>query len=271
MSNVQLENGYTRIANEILEEIAKIKLSPTQYRLLFIIWRFTYGFSRNEHTISLSFFSQASGCNSRQIQRELKRLEERKVIFQNIKSGSYRKITFNKNHDEWIGKMTNGEIDNVANGESVNGTNGEIDNQEIKKEITKEKDNHIVTEVPYLKYEELFGTPSSILSQNFVYWTEQSQFQEPEAIICETIKRAKLQNPNKPAAYINSILKKLHNLELYTLSAVQEYNAKFDSKIKNKRDKDIPNLREMFDKSKQEILIDEDLREILEMQDEFPF
>src|SRR4051794_39239815 len=134
MANVQLENGYTKIANEIFEEVAKIKLSPTQYRLLLVVWRFTYGFNRKEHSMSLNFLSQATGCDSRQIQRELKKLEERKVIFQRIKSGSYRKISFNKNHDEWVGKtaigeITIGEINNATTGGNVNGTIGEMDNQ----------------------------------------------------------------------------------------------------------------------------------------------
>jgi phage replication O-like protein O len=50
-----LDNGYTRIANEILEAMAKIKLSPTQYRILFVVWRYTYGFQRKEHKLSLTF------------------------------------------------------------------------------------------------------------------------------------------------------------------------------------------------------------------------
>lgn len=150
MADVQTENGYTRIANEILEKIATIKLSPTQYRLVFVIWRFTYGFKRKQHDMSLTFLSNATGCDKRQIQRELKGLEERKLIEQIIKSGSYRKISFNKNHDEWIGKtdigettigeIDNGETVNTAIGENVNTTIGETTNQERKlKETIKEK------------------------------------------------------------------------------------------------------------------------------------
>src|SRR4051812_7039199 len=115
MADVQLVNGYTKMANEIFEQMARIKLSPTQYRLLFVVWRYTYGFKRKEHRLSLRFLSRATGCDQRQIQRELKSLEEeRKVIIQDIKPGSYRKISFNKNHDEWIGKAA---IDQTTIGE----------------------------------------------------------------------------------------------------------------------------------------------------------
>lgn len=164
VANVQTENGYTRIANEILENIAQIKLSPTQYRLIFIVWRYTYGFQRKEHNMSLTFLHEATGCDKRQIQRELTRLEERKIIFQTIKNGSYRLIQFNKNYEEWletvgktdngkttIGETTNGEIvkggvgeiDNGAVGEIVKGTIGETTNQERKNlnKVFKEKLN----------------------------------------------------------------------------------------------------------------------------------
>jgi len=150
MADVQIENGYTMIANEIFEAMAKVKLSPTQYRILFVVWRYTYGFKRHEHELSLSFISAATGCDKRQIQRELKSLEGKKIIIQKIKSGSYRIISFNKNYDVWgigettigettIGETTIGETVNTTIGETVNTTIGETVNQERKiKESIKE-------------------------------------------------------------------------------------------------------------------------------------
>lgn len=142
MDNPQKENGYTPIANEILEHISQIKLSPTQYRIIFIVWRYTYGFNRKSHDLSLNFLSKAIKCDKRQIQRELKNLEDRKVITQNIVNGKSRFIGFNKHYTQWVGETTIGEIDNgeIDNGEtikgsigeSVKGTIGETDNQEIQ-------------------------------------------------------------------------------------------------------------------------------------------
>lgn len=115
-----LENGYTRIANEILEKLATIKLSPTQYRILFIIWRYTYGFNRKETDLALSFISNATGCNLRSIQRELKGLEDMGIILQQISHGKSRKVSFNKHLDSWLtfGETANG---NSANGQTANG------------------------------------------------------------------------------------------------------------------------------------------------------
>lgn len=151
--NVQPENGYTTIANELLEKLSQIKLSPTQYRLILIIWRYTYGFKRKTHKLSLTFLAEAINCDKRQIQRELKELSDKKIIFQNIESGRVRLIGFNKHHSQWLnrtigeidnGESDNGEIDDCLNhqqtiGEIVKGTIGEIDNQEINKEKLKTK------------------------------------------------------------------------------------------------------------------------------------
>ena len=165
MADVQLEHGFTKIADEILEQMARIKLSPTQYRILFIVWRFTYGFSRKEHDLTLGFISKATGCDKRQLQRELKGLENRKIIFQKVENGKGRKISFNKNHDEWIGKTAigektvgetdNGEIVNGSIGEIDNGAIGETDNQDIHSFINNIK-NNTTTKEPYLILLETF-------------------------------------------------------------------------------------------------------------------
>jgi len=125
MNDVQLENGYTAIAHTILEQMARIKLSPTQYRLIFVVWRYTYGFKRKSHNLTLSFLSKATGCNERQIQRELKRLEDRKIIFQRVNS-KQRKISFNKKYSQWVGEIDIGETVNAGEFDI-----GEIDNGEI--------------------------------------------------------------------------------------------------------------------------------------------
>lgn len=143
MADVQAENGYTAIANETLDRIAKVKLSPMQYRLIFVIWRYTYGFKRKEHSLSLSFLAKAISCDKRQIQRELRDLENRKIIIQKITNGVDRVISFQKNYELWIGETTIGEvtIGEVTNdGETTNATIGEVTNPTIG-EVTNQEIN----------------------------------------------------------------------------------------------------------------------------------
>ena len=69
MADVQLENGYTRIANELLEAIYSAGFTATQLNIIFVIIRNTYGFSRNDHTLSLNYINKAiNGCR-RHVQR----------------------------------------------------------------------------------------------------------------------------------------------------------------------------------------------------------
>jgi len=236
LADVQLENGYTKIANEILEHLALTKLSPIQYRLIFVIWRYTYGFNRKEHTLSLSFLSKATNYDQRQLQRELTKLEERKIIIQKVQKGRPRIISFNKNYDEWLCEDIIGNS-TVGKATIGNPTKEEIKN--INKNINKDDDrDDVMKSNPFVEFENAFGyLPPPLLINEFNDWIDNSQFREPEEIICEVIKRARMQMPRNPSSYVSKILKELHRLELFSLDAVREYNENFDQKIKQRTGK----------------------------------
>lgn len=115
MNGPQLENGFTRIANEILERISTVPLNGTQFRILMVIWRYTYGFNRKEHELSQAFIAEASGLSERQVRRELKRLVEMKIInvVKEATFSSARVLAFNKYFDNWqvTNQTTVDEID----------------------------------------------------------------------------------------------------------------------------------------------------------------
>jgi phage replication O-like protein O len=141
MANPQLENGHTRVANEIIEHIIKEKLNGTQFRILLILWRYTYGFHRKKHRLSLTFIAEAIGGDKRQIQRDLKVLADRRIIFHTIERQE-RVIGFNKDYDEWtdeMNKIENQEPDLFSSiGENAIGesTNGENTNSTIGESTT---------------------------------------------------------------------------------------------------------------------------------------
>ena len=119
----QLENGYTRIANEILEQIAKTKLNGTQFRILVSILRNTYGFGRRDAKFSLSFLAENTDINKRQVQRELNALIEAKVIsvIEEATFSSPAVLSFNKYFDQWqldrqvvANSSTGNETDNTT-------------------------------------------------------------------------------------------------------------------------------------------------------------
>ena len=46
MASPQIEDGYTKIANELLEAISKVNLSSYEFRVIMAIIRKTYGFNK---------------------------------------------------------------------------------------------------------------------------------------------------------------------------------------------------------------------------------
>lgn len=96
----QLDDGYTRIANEILEEISKTKLNGTQFRILMTVWRCTYGWNKKEHEISESYLSNATGIHKQQIKRELKAMFDIGILteVQIPNFNTARVIAFNKRY-----------------------------------------------------------------------------------------------------------------------------------------------------------------------------
>ena len=102
MSNPQKENGYTGIANEILERIMKQNLNGTQFRIVLAVWRFTYGFQRKGNEMSINFIVKHIEADRRQVIRELNTLLERNILLV-VETGprKSRVISFNKRYDEW--------------------------------------------------------------------------------------------------------------------------------------------------------------------------
>ena len=243
MANPQLENGYTRIANEILEAMAKVKLSPTQYRVLFVVWRYTYGFSRKSADLSLTFLANATGCDARSIQRELKRLIEWNILIEYPSGKQTRHIGFNKYYTQWtvgnsaigettIGRIANGETANSTLGETANSTLGETANQErkyikkyIKKDIKKAAEqfsNKI--EQAYLN---AFGTLITPHNHSMICGYLEDGLTEWH--ICEALRRTAESN-GRNFKYTIGILNHWLNQRAFTKEAVERLDSSFSAK-----------------------------------------
>lgn len=80
MASPQLENGYTSIANEILDNLCKLSLNGTELKVVICIFRYTFGFRRKSHKLSASFISRYGNCELSSVKRALKRLQEKKIV-----------------------------------------------------------------------------------------------------------------------------------------------------------------------------------------------
>ena len=96
MANPQLENGHTRIANEVLEKLARMYLPPNQWQVLLCIIRKTYGFHKKVDWIANSQIIEATGLVKSTVSRSLKALDQQGLISRTKKS-----IGFQKDWERW--------------------------------------------------------------------------------------------------------------------------------------------------------------------------
>ena len=76
----QKEDGFTPIANEIMEALMKVNLSAYESRVLWFLFRKTYGWNKKTDWITLSQFSACIGLDRRLIHRAIKSLSSKKMI-----------------------------------------------------------------------------------------------------------------------------------------------------------------------------------------------
>jgi phage replication O-like protein O len=101
MANPQKENGYTAIANEIIEHLCMIKLTDYESRILHTLWRKTYGWNKKSDVISLSQWSTATNISIHHIPRTLQLLEHRNLIIINRLQPKIIQYQFQKNFETW--------------------------------------------------------------------------------------------------------------------------------------------------------------------------
>jgi len=125
MASPQKENGFTPIANEILEQVVKLPLNGSQFSILITIWRYTYGYNRSKCEISQTFIAKATGISRSHISREINPLFEMEIL-KYIRKPTHGKsgvIAFNKDYDKWIINRR-GSTESGTSGSTESGTSG---------------------------------------------------------------------------------------------------------------------------------------------------
>ena len=96
MAKPQLENGYTQIANELLEQLAKLYLSPNQWQIVLFVIRKTYGYKKTTDYISNSQIVAGTGLGKTVVSRCLGKLAR-----QNIINRHKKQVGLQKNYELW--------------------------------------------------------------------------------------------------------------------------------------------------------------------------
>ncbi len=101
MASPQTENGYTRIANEILEALCRQNLSPYESRMIWFLLRKTYGWKKKSDWISQSQFSKGMDLDRRHVHRTIKRLLRKEIIVICRDDKNRPAYGFQKDYSKW--------------------------------------------------------------------------------------------------------------------------------------------------------------------------
>jgi len=112
MANPQKEDGYTAIANEIMEALCRSSPGGSEGQVLWAIIRKTYGWHKKADRISISQLSEMTGVSRRMVIYAIKNLEAKNMITVN-RSNEHgvcgtNSIAIQKNHEEWVVQETDG-------------------------------------------------------------------------------------------------------------------------------------------------------------------
>lgn len=101
MSNPQTEDGYTKIANELLEALIKIRMNGTEWDVTMSVIRRTYGFGKKEDWISYTQFQKMTGKTRPVVWKAIESLVTKKILVTKKELG--RTIySLNKRYSEWV-------------------------------------------------------------------------------------------------------------------------------------------------------------------------
>lgn len=100
--NPQLEDGHTRIANELFDAIINFDFSKRHYKVVLFVLRKTYGWNKKADVMSLSQIMDGTGLDKANCSRTVSELGEMKVLLKQQQQAG-QLIELNKKYKSWVG------------------------------------------------------------------------------------------------------------------------------------------------------------------------
>ncbi len=100
MASPQVEDGYTKIANEVFDALGRIRIPGEARQALDFIIRKTWGWNKKSDHIPLGQFCEGTGMKKPKVCRAIEKLEAMNLI---TKKGNAHatEYSFNKDFDTW--------------------------------------------------------------------------------------------------------------------------------------------------------------------------
>jgi len=160
MANPQTENGFTKIANEILEAMVNTPLLGSEFQVLLYIIRKTYGYNKKQDRISFTQFEKATGISRQTINKTIKNLVAKGMIVKIYLPEGNIGYTFIKDHEKWVVKthlLVKGKW--KTSKDVLTKTSKDVLTHKRKKENIQKKENSslYLKEIPEEDLEEMYN------------------------------------------------------------------------------------------------------------------
>lgn len=97
--SIQVEDGFTRTANALVEAFARSPLTSREARVIRVVERMTYGWNKAEDWIAASVISEMTGMSEGKCSETLNGLIRKRVLIRD--GGGRSPVRINKHVDEW--------------------------------------------------------------------------------------------------------------------------------------------------------------------------
>ena len=94
-------NGYTAVANELLEAIIIYPFSSAEFKIVFAIIRKTYGYRQKHTPLSYGALSKLTGIDKRYLRRAIVKLIKDNIIIKNKMKENVNILGLNKYYLTW--------------------------------------------------------------------------------------------------------------------------------------------------------------------------
>jgi len=101
LASPQTENGFTRLADELLDALIRHPFTKRQYKVLLAVIRKTYGYQKREDDMTASQLADMTGLDRANVIRAINELVKVGVL--NKRAGHYGQVLgVNKDYDSWV-------------------------------------------------------------------------------------------------------------------------------------------------------------------------
>ena len=107
MANPQTEKGFIKIAsgkqgNDILMALISANLTSTEYQIVLVVMRKTWGWNKKQDWISYSQFMKITGKSRISIWAALKKLVKQNILVKQTELGKMTLYQVNKDFESWV-------------------------------------------------------------------------------------------------------------------------------------------------------------------------